>query len=195
VRRVVAPLIVSGALLALAVQPAGASSVNSAYAASASGLVNVPPKVLSTYPGNPSSTGRVLLGGSEAALTIRSGQTSVTSTSATASALPATLSLSPQTLLSVSLASSHCENTAPGVVTGTSRFQAGALDLFGVPIPIGETEAPNTVIGLPGIATITLNRQRTAADGSLTVQAVYVELFNDAETMDMAAVTCNTHAV
>jgi len=194
VRRTVVPLVVGGALLAVAVQPAGASSVNTAYVASASGVVNVPQKVLSFFPGQPTSTGRILAGGSPG-LVIRSGQTSASSTKADATALPVTLELGSQTVLTTSAASAHCVNSAPGVVSGSSQINGGFLKLFGVDIPVPSNPAPNTVRGLPGIARITFNRQTTAADGALTVQAIYVVLFNNAETADIAAVTCNSHPV
>ncbi|RLK54061.1 choice-of-anchor P family protein [Actinokineospora cianjurensis] len=64
-----------------------------------------------------------------------------------------------------------CDATQAGV-SGTTSLADVALT--GVTLPLDP--APNTVVGVPGIATITLNEQIRAADGTLTVGGVHLRL-------------------
>ena len=45
---------------------------------------------------------------------------------------------------------------------------------------------------MPLIATLTLNRQTTAPDGTLTVDAIYVSLLNSTQTLTIGTSVCNT---
>ncbi|EIV93301.1 choice-of-anchor P family protein [Frankia sp. QA3] len=65
--------------------------------------------------------------------------------------------------------------TSTAVNTGSAVASAGSVSLgsltvLGLPIPIGAI-SPNTVIGIPGLGTITLNQQTVAANGIRTVGA------------------------
>jgi hypothetical protein len=51
--------------------------------------------------------------------------------------------------------------------------------------------APNTSIAVPGVATITLNRQ-VSTRGALEVDALSVSLLGSAETITIATSLCNS---
>jgi hypothetical protein len=83
-------------------------------------------------------------------------------------------------------------DTNTGTVTGTSGITNGRVALVGLPnIALAANAAPNTTVSVPGIATITLNRQTTAPDGTLTVDAIYVDLLGDTQTITIGTSTCN----
>ena len=94
-------------------------------------------------------------------------------------------------VLHARLVTSSCRfdpNTA--TVSGTSSIVGG--DVSGIlSIPLPDHTAPNTVVSVPGVATIMLNRQTTASDGTLTVDAVYVKLLGHAQTLTLATSVCN----
>ena len=62
-------------------------------------------------------------------------------------------------------------------------------------IALAANAAPNTTVNVPGVATITLNRQITAADGTLTVDAIYVNLLSGTQTLTIGTSTCNAASV
>ncbi|GAA2993954.1 choice-of-anchor P family protein [Actinokineospora diospyrosa] len=64
-----------------------------------------------------------------------------------------------------------CDATQVGV-TGTTALTDVAIT--GATLPLNP--APNTVVGLPGIATLTLNEQITDPDGTLKVAGVHMRL-------------------
>ena len=47
------------------------------------------------------------------------------------------------------------------------------------------------MVTVPGIATITINRQTTAADGTLTVDAVFMQLLRSTQTITLGTSVCN----
>ncbi|WP_026421352.1 choice-of-anchor P family protein [Actinokineospora inagensis] len=65
----------------------------------------------------------------------------------------------------------RCDATQAGV-TGSTELARVNLSLAAVPL----RPAPNTTIGLPGIASIVLNEHIDNANGSLTVNAVHLRL-------------------
>ena len=44
---------------------------------------------------------------------------------------------------------------------------------------------------MPGVATVILNRQTTAGDGTLTVTAIYVSLLRSTQTLTIGTSACN----
>ncbi len=93
------------------------------------------------------------------------------------------------TATAVTSSCSFDPNTA--TVSGTSGIVNGDVSTLGLPIRLASNAAPNTTVTVPGVATITLNRQTTAGDGTLTVDAVYVQLANSAQTLTLGTSVCN----
>lgn len=56
------------------------------------------------------------------------------------------------------------------VVASAGAVSLGSLTVLGLPIPLGAI-SPNTVVGIPGVGTITLNQQTVAANGIRTIGA------------------------
>ncbi|OAA25344.1 hypothetical protein UG55_10224 [Frankia sp. EI5c] len=84
-----------------------------------------------------------------------------TSTAATVSLLGGLVGI---TNLSVA---SGAVNTGSGITTN-GVVTLGALTLAGIPVPLGNI-APNTVVGIPGVITLTLNQQTPVANGIQTI--------------------------
>ncbi|WP_261570869.1 choice-of-anchor P family protein [Frankia gtarii] len=136
--------------------PAGIScTVQPNLAVSAGGLVNVPGVISAATVFQSATTSEVGPNNNQVAIT--------RSTVASAS------------LLGGRIGFSGLAVTSTAVNTGTTVASAGAVSLgsltvLGLPIPLGAI-APNTVIGLPGIGTITLNQQTVATNGIRTIGA------------------------
>ncbi|MBM7772356.1 hypothetical protein JOD54_002560 [Actinokineospora baliensis] len=64
-----------------------------------------------------------------------------------------------------------CDATQAGV-TGSTTLAGVELSVADVPVE----PAPNTTIGVPGVATLVLNEQIRHADGSLTVNGIHLRL-------------------
>jgi hypothetical protein len=95
-------------------------------------------------------------------------------------------------LTATEVTSSCTFDTNTGTVTGTSSISNGLITIGGgrtLSVPANPT--PNRTITLGGIATITLNRQVTAPDGTLTVDAIYISLFNGTQTLTIGTSVCN----
>ncbi len=58
-------------------------------------------------------------------------------------------------------------------------------------IALDASPAPNTGVSVPGVAEITLNRQTTGTDGSLTVDAIYIDILNGTQTITIATSHCH----
>jgi hypothetical protein len=180
---------VLGGLLCAATpaQAALTSPQAQAYVVSANAFgsfLAVAPTPLSTYP--PGGT-QTLLG-----LTVGPFATSSTLTSTTAgnpttgtasaSATVEQLGVNLGPLLSASLTgvSATCDATPAGA-TGNGIITAGSIDLGGlVPIslPLTASAGKNTVLGIPGIVTVTLNEQSTDTNGVLMVNAVHIKVLS-----------------
>jgi hypothetical protein len=50
---------------------------------------------------------------------------------------------------------------------------------------------PNTTLTLPGIATVIMNRQTRAVDGTLTVNAIYVSWLGSTQTLAIGTSVSN----
>ncbi|WP_018500894.1 choice-of-anchor P family protein [Parafrankia discariae] len=112
----------------------------------------------------------------------------------TAHAAVAGLSVSLSTLAGVTVGavdSSCAYDPATGNVTGKTVIADGELHLLGIPIPLQVGPVPNTTVALPaGLGTITLNQQSTAPDGTLTVDAVAINLLGGLENVVIARSVC-----
>jgi hypothetical protein len=192
VAKITGALALAGGMVMMAALPAAAAAPNEAYAASATGLISASPIGLASYP---TGTSPVTLGNANIAgllttgiVTDTAGSTSASSTVADPSARLTRVS----TLSATTVASSCSFNTTTGTVSGTSSITDGAVRVLGLPArTLASNPAPNTTVSVPGIATITLNRQTTASDGTLTVSAIYVSLLHRAQTLTLATSVCN----
>lgn len=95
-------------------------------------------------------------------------------------------------LTASSVTSSCTFNTNTGLVTGTAGITNGQVTRPGRPATtLASNPSPNTKITLAGLATITLNRQTKAADGTLTVTAIYVSLLGSTQRLSLGVSVCN----
>jgi hypothetical protein len=79
-----------------------------------------------------------------------------------------------------------------GVVSGTTAITNGRVTVGGTPTSVlAANPFPNTTITMPGIATVILNRQTQAGDGTLTVTAIYVSLLGSTQTLSIGTSLCN----
>ncbi len=180
----------AGGILAAAAGPAAAASPNEAYGAQATGAVSVSPVAEATYPG----TSPVTLGSISAGSLLSSGLVTDTADATSASSTIANPSagLGTGVNLTATAVTSSCSfdpNTA--TVSGTSSIANGNVSTLGLPIALASNAAPNTTVSVPSVGTITLNRQTTAADGTLTVDAVYVQLAGGTQTLTIGESVCN----
>ena len=160
--------LVAGAIMATA-GPAAAAGPNTSDGAAATGLITLAPVAPASFPGtSPASVANLNVAG-----LITTGL--ITDTADT---------------------SSCTFDTNTGDVTGTSSIADGHVNLAGIPLlTLAANAAPNTTVNVPGVATLTLNRQVTAADGTLTVDAIYVNLLNGTQTLTIGTSTCNAASV
>jgi hypothetical protein len=189
--KAVASLSLAGGILAAAAGPAAAASPNEAYGAAATGLINVSPLGLATFPGtSPVTVANVNIAG---LLTTGIVTDTADATSASSTIANVAVHLSALATLRARAVTSSCHFDAnTGTVTGTSSIANGRVVLLnGLPITLNAAAGPNTTVTVPGVATITLNRQVTASDGTLTVDAIYVNLLNSTQTLTIAASVCN----
>lgn len=117
--------------------------------------------------------------------------TSANSNGANASVNQVNVPLTSLATLTATTVSSQCSITSTGGVTGSSSIVDGQVVIIGgTPITLATAPAPNTtVLGLTGIATVILNRQTTAPNGTLTVDALYITLLNG-QTITVASSSC-----
>ena len=114
-----------------------------------------------------------------------------TSASSMVSNVSATLSTT-GSLGATSVTSSCTFNTTTGAVSGTAAINGGAVHVSGRPtITLAANPAKNTTISVAGVATLILNKQTKAADGTLTVTAIYVRLLGSTQTLSIGASVCN----
>lgn len=117
--------------------------------------------------------------------------TTATATGASAIVNDTTVVLAPTATLTAAVIQSSCLfDPISGAVSGTSSIVDGATTVLGVPTTLAANAAPNTTVTVDGIATITLNRQSTSADGTFTVDAIYIELIGSLQTITIASSSC-----
>lgn len=191
IARITGSLAVAGGMIIMAAMPAAAAAPNRAYGAAATGPITVSPIAEATYPGtSPVTVANASIAGllTTGVITDTAGPTSASSTVATIAA-----TLSALASLDATAVSSSCTfNTTTGTVSGTASITNGVVHVLGLPaITLAASPGKNTSVSVPGIATITLNRQRTAPDGTLTVTAIYVSLLGSTQTLSIGVSVCN----
>ncbi len=197
-RLVVAALgFVAAASVALAPAASAAPGQTSSSGLTCGGVVTCGPFAASASPGGPASN---TVAAANVAGLIGTGVINTTATAGGASASVANVNATlltnvvGNTTLTASAVSSSCTvNPNTGAVTGTSSITNGAVNLpLLPPITLAAAAAPNTTVSVPGVATITLNRQTTAPDGTLTVDAIYVALLGGrlGQNITIASSTC-----
>ncbi len=186
--------LVAGAILATA-GPAAAAGPNMSDGAAATGLIGLAPVAPASFPGtSPATVASVDVAGllHTGVITDTADATDASSTIADVRATLSTVA----TVRANAVTSSCTFDTNTGAVTGTSSITNGRVALVGLAnIALDANAAPNTTVSVPGIATITLNRQTTAPDGTLTVDAIYVDLLGDTQTITIGTSTCNAASV
>jgi hypothetical protein len=186
--------LVAGVIMATA-GPAAAAGPNTSDGAAATGLIALAPVAPASFPGtSPATVASVNIAG---LLTtgVVTDTADATDASSTIANVAATLS-AVATVRAAAVTSSCTFDTNTGTVTGTSGITRGRVTLVGLAnIALDANAAPNTTVSVPGIATITLNRQTTAPDGTLTVDAIYVDLLGDTQTITIGTSTCNAASV
>lgn len=189
--KIAGSLAMAGGLIAMAAMPAAAASPNRAYGAGATGLISASPIGLATYPGtSPVTVANANIAGllTTGVVTDTAGPTSGSSTVANITARLSALA----TLGATAVSSSCTFNTTTGKVSGTASITGGAVHILGLPvINLTATPAKNTGVSVPGVATLTLNKQTTAGDGTLTVTAIYVSLLGSTQTLSLGVSVCN----
>jgi hypothetical protein len=185
ITKAAAAISLAGGVLAMAASPAFAAAPNESYAVGATGLIHVGPVAEATFPGHsPANLVNVDIAG---LLTARIAHDTAAATGATSTLVGVRATLSLVSALTIEAVNTSCTlNTNTGTVSGTASLVAGSAGhILLLPNP-----APNTVIDVPG-ARITLNRQRTAPGGTLTVNAVYISLLRGAQTLTIGTSVCN----
>jgi hypothetical protein len=180
----------AGGLILSAALPAAAASPNRAYAASASGVVSISPLGEATFPGtspvsiaNANIAGLLTTGVATATAGPASASETINNIGATLSALAG--------LTATSVTSSCSLNTNTGVVSGTATITNGAVATRLRTITLAANPSVNQTVRVLGIARITLNRQTTAADGTLTVTAIFISLLGSTQTLSIGTSVCN----
>ena len=195
--KVTASVSLACGIAAAAAGPALAASPNEAYAAQATGAISAGPLDEATFPGaspvsvNSDSIANLLTAGVITDTATATGaSTSVANVGVTLAAATALLSA---VSLTADLVTSSCTfNTNNDTVSGTASITNGAVGGRLLAISLAANPAKNTTVTVPGIATLTLNRQTTATDGTLTVDAIYVSLLNSTQTLTIGTSVCNT---
>lgn len=168
---------VAAASVALAPAASAAPGQTSSDGLSCAGLVLCGPFAASAFPGGPATN--TLVSASVVGL-ITTGVINTTANAGGASASVANVSapLAVLATLAATAVSSQClVNATTGVVSGSASIVGGQVAIVGAPaITLATAPAPNTTVSVPGIATITLNRQVTDADGTLHVDSIFVAL-------------------
>jgi hypothetical protein len=189
ITKTVGALALAGGMLVATALPAAAASPNRAYGASAFGPITRGPIGQATFPGispvfrsNANippllSTGTVI---------DRAGPTSASSLVRKVRAFLGHLA----TLKAKSVQSACSFNTNTGRVRGFTKIFRGKISKV-KPVFLPTFPAPNTTIWLPTLGKVTLNRQRTAPDGTLTVQAVYISFLRSRQTVSIGVSVCN----
>jgi hypothetical protein len=192
VSKITGALALAGGMIMMAALPAvAAPRTNAAYGASASGRIYAPPIGLATYP---TGTHFVRLNhiSIPGLLTTWTVTDKAGPTYASSNVLTPRVRLSRLRTLSATAAYSSCKfHTRSGRVSGYTKITYGAIRTLGFTKPLPWYPAPNTKISVPGIATITLNRQTTSYNGTLTVTAIYVRWRHVRQTLTVATSVCN----
>ncbi len=192
--RVAAVVGLSAAVVVGLAGPASAAEgQNEATGIVAAGLIDAGPFAYANFPLGPFSD--TLVDVTVAGL-LSSGTVNADAgeTSASASVEDLSVTLAPLTTLTASAVSSECSyDPETGTLSGSSSIVDGTVDLpLLLPnIDLEASPAPNTTVSVPGVAEITLNRQVIGTDGSLTVDAIYIDILNGTQTITIATSHCH----
>jgi hypothetical protein len=183
-------LALTGGVLVVSALPAAAAAPNRAYAASAFGVVSHRPIGEATFPGiSPVHVRHARIDG---ILTTDFARATAGPTTASSFVATPVATLGKLVALGATSVRSSCRfNTNTGRVRGTSFILNGKVNGLGVPFSLPAHPHPNTHIGVPGIASLTLNRQTTARDGTLTVQAIHIALLGRTQILNIGVSVCN----
>ena len=182
VAKVTASMSLACGIAAAAAGPALAASPNEAYAALATGAISAGPLDEATYPGtspvsvnNDSIAGLLTAGVITDTATATSASTSVANASVT---LAAATTLLTAVGLNADLITSSCTfDPDNDSVSGSVAITNGTVSGGGLTaISLNASPTANTGVTVPGVGSITLNRQTTAGDGTLTVDAIYIDI-------------------
>jgi hypothetical protein len=182
--------LVAGAIMATA-GPAAAASPNSADGAAATGIITLDPVAPATYPGTSPNTVATL----NVANLITTGIITDTADATTASSTIADPAVTLSALATVrarTITSSCAFDPNTDAVTGTATLANARVAIVGAAnIALDANPAPNTGVDVPGVASIVLNQQTTAADGTLTVNAIAITLLGSTQTITIGTSVCN----
>lgn len=193
--KALASLSLAGGTLAAAAGPAAAATHNEAYGVAAAGLINIPPLGAAAYPGmSPVTVAHFNQANLVRTHVVTDTSDATSSSSTIVDPVVALPGMKEAWAKSVTSACSFDPNT--GHVTGTSGIVGGGAMGQGMPyVALPANPAPNTVISVPGVAKITLNQQTTGMDGSLTVDAIYVQLLGRTQTLTLGTSVCEGASV
>lgn len=174
--------------------PAFADATNNqAFGIRTGGLIVAGPFAQANFPDGPTTSTLVSV---NVARLLSSGTvtTNADGTSADASVENLAVTLSALATVNAGVVSSECSydpNTA--TLSGSASLANAEVTLPGIlpDIALDASPAPNTGVTVPGVAQITLNRQVLAQDGTLTVDAIYINLLNGTQTVTIATSHCH----
>ncbi len=180
-------------VIGLAGPASAAPGNNTATGIVAEGLIDAGPFAFASFPAGPFSD--TLLNVDVTGL-LSSGTvvTNASDTSADATVEDLSVTLSALATLNAGVVSSECSyDEETGVLTGSASLVDAEVTLLGLlpDIALDASPAPNTGVSVPGVAEITLNRQTTGPDGSLTVDAIYIDILNGTQTVTIATSHCH----
>lgn len=179
------------AVVALASPAAASADTNQAFGIRTGGVLVAGPFSQSNFPGGP-QTNTLVSVSVPTLLSSGTVNTAADSTSASASVENLSVTLGLTATLGATAVSSECSYNSDAVLGGSASIAgASVVILAGQPIVLATSPAANTVIGVPGVATITLNRQVSSPDGSLTVDAIVVNLLNSLQTVRISTSHCH----
>src|SRR6266536_786420 len=93
--------------------------------------------------------------------------------------------------LNTTVVSSSCAyDASTNTVTGTASIVGGQVLAGLIPTPLPTSPQPNTTVSVPGLATITLNKQ-VSSGGTLEVDALSISLLGGAQTVTIGTSVCN----
>ncbi len=188
--------VVAAVSLAFAPAASAAAGQTSSFGVLCRGLVNCGPFAASAFPGGPptNTLARVTVTG---LVTTGVLNTTANKGGATASVADVSAVLSGISTLTATAVSSQCTvNSTTGAISGSSSIANGSITALGTPITLAATPGVNSRVTFldPAIASITLNRQVRAADGTLTVDAIFITLLNS-QTIVIARSVCGPPAL
>jgi len=188
--------VVAAVSLAFAPAASAAAGQNSSSGLRCTGIVRCGPFAASAFPGGP-ATDTALSARAGNLLTTGAIRTTANISGASATVASLRVQLAPLTTVTAGVVSSSCTvNGTTGAITGTSSIANGNVNLpVLAAITLDAAAAPNTIVAVPGVANITLNRQTTAPDGTLTVDAIFVSLLGSTQTITVATSVCGPRAM